>query len=1528
MKSKRTKRLRFIDYMRGDAGIIDGPIALVISLAIILGVGIGAYVEMHKVGQIGEALQQTASQVSSDLQANGCLTTENITQIDTFLRNNGLDPADVYLNSTSGRETYGSSNGNAIIGYNFTIQVPILKTPIYQQYIERPVENITSTYVPNATLDSSTCATSFSGTFGGTQEISDLGNQAPPATLGNVAISTNITLTGPTTATVGSTHSYSGVVMMGSNPAPQGTSVTISTPSGTITTQVSNSSGNYQTNISFSTVSSGALITATSGVATAQTTVAVTPNSPSQIIFTNLPGGMQVQSNDPSNYVAIIGVPITITGSVTDTNGNGISNYSLNVSGSTPDVPTTPITTNAQGNFSLTYTPHQTGTETVTFSNGTLSSIATVTVTQANPQSLSLTVSNGGSYGSTTTVTAGQTVTFKGQVLGLYNSPYENANVSLTSNSDLWDTFMPGGQPYVTGSDGYFTTNNIRMTKAGTQIIGAGCANLNTAQVTVDVQPGSPSQVKGLTITPSRISQGSTFTIRGLVEDTHGNAVIGGTSVSIVFQGNTTDITTLSDGTFSSTLKASGPQTGNVPITVQSGSTALDGGSSSINVLASSGYQISLTMKDLSNQAVTQCTVGDTLTAVVTITDDTGTPVQGKTLTYSESVEPSALVQLTAITNSSGQASITVGPLQRASNHGLSVSIEGVTGAIGTTMYTVKPGSPYQVNATVSPNITQANPVAPPIVTGVLCDQYGNTVPNTPLTISGGYGANASGTTDANGNFTISIHPTNIGGPFPITVISGPWSNTPTGLKITVTTLVSYSMTLSFSNSPVTVGESVTATATVKDAGGNPVSGLAIDFSSPSQSDATISAPANTDGNGQTTVSVTYTKVGQQVLVGTYHNVQASSSLTVNSVNPAINSSLHINGLTLSPNVVVKNPSQGPIVTGTLLDSYNNPVSNTTVTVSGGWGASSSGTTSAAGVFTITLNPTNTGTYGLTITSGLYSNTYNTPELTLTVTATQGYQLTVSAPSGTSAGVPVMATATLLNQTGAAVSGVTIEFNSPTGVAIISSPNPTDSSGKTVVQVSWTKASSQIIQASYQSNVHASSAVTVTPGSPTSVNATVSPFTTEQWRTEDPVPLPIVSGTVTDSYANPVLGASITVSGGYGANVTNTTDSNGYYSTSVKPTNIGGPFALNFEVTSTYGNYNTIQGNLTVTAPLVVPVDKVLEGTTIAGQTGTMINRSTQAYHQLTMNTVVGDYSGDGYPSVYLQPPGGYYDGSTWVRSREPDLVPSNILGGRTVLGVAGGIPNNYGIWQYALYAAPGEGRIHLYPPAGYYDGNSGTGVYFDDPDFTASNIKNGVNVYGVTGTYIGGPATHGSQTYATPGSYSFTVPAGVTSLNIHVTGGGGGGGAGDGPYDNQGSGGGGGAGGTYVDVITVTPGEVIPVIVGGGGNGGLSGYHRTPVNSGDGGNSSFASYIAYGGGAGTCGETYPYAPGGAGGAGGGRAGGTGANGNNGLYVFSESGHLIGDKYGIPGGTTPGAGGSGGYDRGELGADGQVLLLW
>ena len=120
--------------------------------------------------------------------------------------------------------------------------------------------------------------------------------------------------------------------------------------------------------------------------------------------------------------------------------------------------------------------------------------------------------------------------------------------------------------------------------------------------------------------------------------------------------------------------------------------------------------------------------------------------------------------------------------------------------------------------------------------------------------------------------------------------------------------------------------------------------------------------------------------------------------------------------------------------------------------------------------------------------------------------------------------------------------------------------------------------------------------------------------------------------------------------------------------------------------------------------------------------------------------------------------------------------------------------------------------------------------------------------LWDVTETYTDAnvlPPAVGEFQYTTTGSHAFTVPAQCNSVSVVCIGGGGGG-----MYYNNNSStysyrmnGGGGGGLVYVPAISVTPGQVITVIV---ATGGQSGAYST--GSTVGGNSSFGTLSATGG--------------------------------------------------------------------------------
>ena len=122
---------------------------------------------------------------------------------------------------------------------------------------------------------------------------------------------------------------------------------------------------------------------------------------------------------------------------------------------------------------------------------------------------------------------------------------------------------------------------------------------------------------------------------------------------------------------------------------------------------------------------------------------------------------------------------------------------------------------------------------------------------------------------------------------------------------------------------------------------------------------------------------------------------------------------------------------------------------------------------------------------------------------------------------------------------------------------------------------------------------------------------------------------------------------------------------------------------------------------------------------------------------------------------------------------------------------------------------------------------------YFDNASFIGLKQSIGINNLNseTHNRFIAAAGWRRGGRNGTAGTYTFTVPAGVTEVSAVCIGGGGGGGGNNGVSGPGASGG--GAGGLAYGTFTVTPGESLTVIVGAGGSAG------TGSSSGGSGNMS-----------------------------------------------------------------------------------------
>ncbi len=141
---------------------------------------------------------------------------------------------------------------------------------------------------------------------------------------------------------------------------------------------------------------------------------------------------------------------------------------------------------------------------------------------------------------------------------------------------------------------------------------------------------------------------------------------------------------------------------------------------------------------------------------------------------------------------------------------------------------------------------------------------------------------------------------------------------------------------------------------------------------------------------------------------------------------------------------------------------------------------------------------------------------------------------------------------------------------------------------------------------------------------------------------------------------------------------------------------------------------------------------------------------------------------------IYFRVPLGYYDGggNSYVKYADPDFSPGNILATRNIFGLQGSIPDRSGAHRAASNTdANTPGRLYMLPQAGYYDGVYS--LYFDDPDFIATNIKSGVNIFGLVGSLaVNKKSASGTAMANLTNDYYYTNGGDMVSRNsIEVSG-------------------------------------------------------------------------------------------------------------------------------------------------------------
>jgi len=244
------------------------------------------------------------------------------------------------------------------------------------------------------------------------------------------------------------------------------------------------------------------------------------------------------------------------------------------------------------------------------------------------------------------------------------------------------------------------------------------------------------------------------------------------------------------------------------------------------------------------------------------------------------------------------------------------------------------------------------------------------------------------------------------------------------------------------------VGTSHTVTATVRDVGANPVSGVTVRFSVTGANSA--SGTDTTDANGEATFTYSGTTAGLDTISAFAdtnndgdQDVGEPSGTATKTWIPGAPATL-----TLTPAADSNQVGTSHTVTATVKDAFNNPVPGVTVrfTVTGAHTTSGSDVTDANGEATFTYTGTVAGTDTISAfadTDGDGTQDAGEPTGVATKTWTPGAPATLTlTPAADTNPVGTMhcVTATVRDVFGNPVPGITVRFSVPTAVATFASP--------------------------------------------------------------------------------------------------------------------------------------------------------------------------------------------------------------------------------------------------------------------------------------------------------------------------------------------------------------------------------------------------------------------------------------------------------------------------------------------------------
>lgn len=775
-----------------------------------------------------------------------------------------------------------------------------------------------------------------------------------------------------------------------------------------------------------------------------------------------------IVTSDASSVAA--GQTVTVRASVTTStqDPSGIPvNFSVTSGGGSI---TASGTTDATGVATATYAAPttQTGLATITANTGNFSAQTLIDVIAGAPFSINVTVAS-------SPVVPGDTATITAQVLDSQGNPVDaGQRVDFAINGANTSASSLSASNAITDGNGNVSVSFVAGTALGagmgSEIVSLTAGSASTI-APVDIDPAAQRVDNVIMVVDTvQMTAGGSQGVTATVTSSSGQRLAGQTVSFTATAGSfaPTSAVTDSNGQAQAVYTASATA-GHVTLTAAAGGHVSDQG-----VTVSAGVAAAITV----SAAPGTVAPGKTSSIIARVVDGGGNPVSGHTVQFSTTA--GTLASASATTDSNGFATVNfTAPASGTSTIAAKVTPENVS---STTTVTVDSAASIVGGITVT-NITGSIPadgVTVATVRAHVTDSTGAAAQGVTVNFTSTVGSPSTGSavTDASGNADFPLTAATVPGTATVTGSIGGFSKSAT---VTFTAGAPASVTLSVSPTTANINSNVSLSAIVKDAKGNPVPDITVNFDVSTNNSGGTLGNASDVTNASGVASVTY-RTGA-------NSGNDNFTATVASVTPATGS---VTVQALFGSLTLSSTSSSVIADGTstttllaiLRDRGGNPVSGQAVTFSASAGtlppapANTDGTGEARIILTA---PTTTGNATITanvpgVTASGVVQFVAGPATTLTLAA---------APASVAPGGSSSLVATLTDANGNAVEGTTIGFTLTTnssGASLSKAESITDLNGQaTLTYTAGSTTGTDTVSGNAGNGITTTTTVAVTP---------------------------------------------------------------------------------------------------------------------------------------------------------------------------------------------------------------------------------------------------------------------------------------------------------------------------------------------------------------------------------------------------------------------------------------------------------------